>query len=195
MINNYFIFLEANWDFRIAKRESLLSVIKCFIFCKCCLSLVSLSLSAFHLATSTSLPIPNFQYSLSLFVSWSWTGAVGHADSLSLLFCRRENCHPCHSGLWTQHGECIRVWLCVCVLRRLWRCGVRRERGFISSARNSWMHVHSQTPSVYSEGLKHDASSTSSTLRGKPFRERNFAPEDMWKQQKKRGLEVSIVSV
>lgn len=42
-----------------------------------------------------------------------WAGATGHVDSLSLLSCRKGNCHPCHSGLWTQRGECMYVSVCV----------------------------------------------------------------------------------
>lgn len=151
------------------------------------LSLISLLLLAFHLATSTFLSISNFLFSLSLCILCGWAGAAGHVDSLSLLFCLRENCHPCHSGLWTQHGECMYVCLCVCVLTRLWQCGVR---GFICSARNSWMHTHSHTPLVCSEWLKHDASSTTSIFRGRAFREQNFTPEDMSLQQRDRGLYV-----
>lgn len=151
-----------------------------------------ISLSFIHL----HFPISNFLYFPCDLCGW--TGAAGHADSLSLLFCLRENSHPPSfkpmNTAWRMY-VCVSVFACVCVLTGLWQCGVRRERGFISSARNSWMHLHSHTPFVSLEWLKHDESFTTSTLRGRAFGEQNFTPDDVSLQQRERGLQVCVVFI
>lgn len=148
MIDNYVNFYEANWVFRITETGSLLSVIKCFISHKCFSVLGSL-LFGFHRTTTNSLSILIFLFFIcslclvqSVPVLCGRAGAAGHVDSLSLLSCHRENCHPCHSGLWTQHWdwECV----CVCVLRRLWQCVGRKERCSANCQKqlNAWTLTH-----------------------------------------------------
>lgn len=118
------------------------------------------------------------------------TGAAGHADSLSPFFCRRGNCHPLS---FSPLNTVWRMYACVCarVLGRRWQCGARRKTGFISSAINRWMHVHSHTFGLL--WMTKAGSFTTSTRRERASREGGLRPERLLMQQWERTGGVEIV--